>query len=68
MDEGIRNAIGAGAPPADALAAASRVPARLLGDADRGSLAPGSRADLVVLDAELRVSATWVGGAAAWER
>lgn len=41
----------------------SRGPARILGLADRGTLAPGNRADLVVLDARThRVAATLAGG------
>ena len=39
------------------------VPARVLGLApSAGQIAPGSRADLVILDADLRVTATLVGG------
>lgn len=47
----------------DALRAASRTPATFLGLIDeRGQLRPGMRADLVALDAELQVLATWVEG------
>ncbi len=46
-----------------ALAAASLVPARLLGiDHQRGRIAPGLCADLVLLDEELRVESTLVAG------
>ena len=38
----------------EAATMASLVPARVLGLADRGRLAPGYRADLAVLDAALR--------------
>jgi N-acetylglucosamine-6-phosphate deacetylase len=48
---------------ADALAMASTNPARFLGLADRGAIAPGLRADLVLLDDQLRVRATWIAGA-----
>ncbi len=42
-------------------------PARLLGLHDRGRIAPGLRADLVILDrATKRVAATFAGGALAW--
>jgi N-acetylglucosamine-6-phosphate deacetylase len=42
---------------------ASLTPARILGvDADIGSLEPGKRADLVVLDADLNVRRVYVGG------
>ena len=68
MDAAVRNAVSAGVALPLALAAASRVPARLLGATDRGLIRTGSRADLVVLDARLEVTASWVGGAPAWER
>ncbi len=48
-----------------ALRAASTVPARLLGLADRGTLTPGARADLVALDAALRVEPLPSSGPAA---
>ena len=47
----------------DALRAASLTPARFLGlDHERGALTPGARADLVALDRELTVVATWLDG------
>jgi N-acetylglucosamine-6-phosphate deacetylase len=47
-----------------ASAAASAHPARVLGlDASLGSVAPGRRADLVVLDDDLQVTAVMAGGA-----
>jgi N-acetylglucosamine-6-phosphate deacetylase len=47
----------------DALRMASRTPATFLGlDRERGRIAPGFRADLVALDADLQVLATWIGG------
>ncbi len=55
---------------ADALAAATTTPARLLGLDDRGAVAPGRRADLVALeptdDDSWRVAAVWVAGVEAW--
>lgn len=45
-----------------AFAAATTTPARMLGLADRGRLAPGLRADLVHLDPTLRVDRVWAGG------
>jgi N-acetylglucosamine-6-phosphate deacetylase len=47
---------------AEAAAMASLVPARLLGLADRGRIAPGYRADLAVLDPDFRPRETLVGG------
>ncbi|HTW88882.1 MAG TPA: N-acetylglucosamine-6-phosphate deacetylase [Candidatus Binataceae bacterium] len=37
-------------------------PAAVLGIADRGRLEPGARADLIVLDSELRLKAVFIGG------
>jgi N-acetylglucosamine-6-phosphate deacetylase len=58
---------------AEALATATSTPARLVGDVGRGSLRPGSRGDLVLLDASqaagrLDVVATVVGGDVAFDR
>jgi alpha-D-ribose 1-methylphosphonate 5-triphosphate diphosphatase len=48
---------------AGAWALISSGPAKVLGLTDRGALAPGKRADLVILNAENhRVVATMVGG------
>jgi len=42
---------------------ASSYPAEFLGLGDtHGRIAPGWRADLVALDADLRVVGTWIGG------
>ena len=51
-----------GAALAEAVAAASRVPADLIGRTDLGRLAPGAAADLVWLDDDLRAAATWIEG------
>ncbi len=54
---------GAGLPLPDALAMASRVPAAFLGlDAGLGRIVAGATADFVVLDDQLQVRATWIGG------
>ena len=53
MDVALRNAVAAGVPLTDAARMASTTPARLLGLADRGALAPGLRADVVVLSSDL---------------
>jgi N-acetylglucosamine-6-phosphate deacetylase len=51
---------------AEAAMMASLAPARVLGLADRGRLAPGFRADLAVLDADLAPLETIVGGETTW--
>lgn len=63
MDRAVRQAVACGLPLTVASAAATHNPARLLGlAADRGSIEPGKRADLVVLDAELEARAVLVAG------
>jgi N-acetylglucosamine-6-phosphate deacetylase len=63
MIEAIRRSVSeCGATLEQALAAASTRPAHLLGLHDRGVIAPGRRADLVALDADLDVIRTWVLG------
>jgi N-acetylglucosamine-6-phosphate deacetylase len=63
MDEAVRFVVArAGVPLEAAVWAASLNPARLLGLHDRGVIAPGRRADLVALGADLTVEATWVAG------
>lgn len=49
----VRAVVAAGVPMVDAVLSATRTPARLLGLADRGELAPGLRADVLVTDAGL---------------
>ena len=65
MASAVRNAVRyAGIPLADALRMASSTPALFLGlDAEIGGIAPGMRADLVVLDDRLEGVATVSGGA-----
>ncbi len=46
----------------ECLRMASCYPAQLLGDASRGHLTAGARADMTLLDDTLAVSATWLGG------
>ena len=63
MDQGVRNLIAfSGCRSETALHAASTAPAAVLGDPVRGTLAPGARADLVLLTEELDLVATLVGG------
>ena len=62
MDTAVRVCTAAGVELGDALLAASRNPARLLGLADRGVIAPGLRADLVALSPDLQIVLVWAGG------
>jgi N-acetylglucosamine-6-phosphate deacetylase len=48
------------------VATVTEVPARLLGARDRGRLEVGARSDVTVLDRDLRVVATIIGGEVAW--
>jgi N-acetylglucosamine-6-phosphate deacetylase len=61
MIEAIRNLHALGVPLVDALDAATSVPARVVG-ADVGTLEPGARADIVVLDDNLEIERVVVGG------
>ena len=67
MGQAVRNCVmRAGIPLEQALAMAAAYPADFLGLSEsRGRLAPGLRADLVWLDDDLRVRATWIAGARA---
>ena len=63
MSAALRNAVErCGASLEDGVWAAATTPAALLGLHDRGRIEPGARADLVSLDADLAVEATWVAG------
>jgi imidazolonepropionase-like amidohydrolase len=62
--------VAAGLGPTDALRAATSIPARRFGLADRGRIAPGTRADLVLVDGDplaniadtLSIRSVWRGG------
>ncbi|ODV13153.1 MAG: N-acetylglucosamine-6-phosphate deacetylase, partial [Rubrivivax sp. SCN 70-15] len=62
MDQALRNLVSLGLPLAEASRRTSTLAAEHLGLHDRGRLAPGAWADLVLLDAELRVTAVVVEG------
>jgi N-acetylglucosamine-6-phosphate deacetylase len=62
MDRAVANMVAAGVSLAEAVAAATRIPADLIGRPDLGRLAPGASADLVWLSPDLTTRATWVGG------
>ncbi len=62
MDSAVANMVAIGVGLGDAVAAATRIPANLIGRQDLGRLAPGAAADLVWLSDDLRTTATWVAG------
>jgi len=62
MDAAVANMVASGVGLATAVAAASRVPADLIGRPDLGRIAPGAAADLAWLGDDLRAKATWVAG------
>jgi N-acetylglucosamine-6-phosphate deacetylase len=61
-DRAVRTLVAAGVPLAEAVTAATRTPADVLGRAASGRLQPGADADLAVLDRRLRAVATVVAG------
>ena len=63
MDQGVRNLVAfSGCAPQEAIHAASTAPAAVLGDTVRGTLAPGTRADVLLLTDDLELVATVIGG------
>jgi N-acetylglucosamine-6-phosphate deacetylase len=62
MLDAVRNLHALGVPLEAALAAASTVPARVVGDTSAGRIAVGLPADLIVLDDNLEVTRVLVGG------
>jgi N-acetylglucosamine-6-phosphate deacetylase len=68
----LRRAVRAGVPLVDAVRAATLTPARAVGLDDRGAVTAGRRADLCVLDADLRPAAVLRAGrrvsSASWPR
>ena len=72
LHQELDNLVRAGLSPGEALAAATSVPARVFGLGDRGRIAPGLRADLILVDgdpmrdiaATRRIAAIWKAGAA----
>jgi N-acetylglucosamine-6-phosphate deacetylase len=64
MDQALRNFVGLGLDLADASNRLSLYPADYLGETERGRLAPGAWADLVVLNSELQPVAVFVEGEA----
>lgn len=62
MDAALRRAVGLGLTLTEAATLTASVPAAYLGLADRGRLTVGARADVVEMDAALRVTRVFVGG------
>ena len=62
LDTAVRNLVEAGVPIAHAVRAATRNPLALLGVTDRGEIAVGQRADVVVLDDALTVQGVMLAG------
>lgn len=52
----------AGVPLEDVCRMLSETPAKVMGYEDRGTIAPGKRADLVVLDTDLQIQSVILGG------
>lgn len=62
LDQAVRNVVAARIPLVEAVRAATSVPAGYLNLEAVGSIAPGKRADLVVLDSALAVTAVFCRG------
>ena len=62
MDVAVANAVRVGVSLADAVAAATRIPADLIGRHELGRIGQGAAADLAWLGPDLRTRATWVAG------
>jgi len=62
MDVAVANMVRAGAGLPATVAAATRVPADLIGRPELGRITPGALADLAWLGEDLRARATWVAG------
>lgn len=62
MDQALRNLVSIGLDLADASRRVSTYAADYLGETERGRLAPGCHADLVVLDRELTIQSVYIEG------
>jgi len=62
MDVAVANMVRTGTGLAEAVAAATRIPADLIGRPELGRIGPGVQADLTWLGDDLRAQATWVAG------
>jgi N-acetylglucosamine-6-phosphate deacetylase len=66
MDVAVSNMVSVGVSLPAAVAAATRIPADLIGRPDLGRIAAGARADLTWLGEGLRAQATWIAGRRAY--
>ena len=66
MDSAVANMVALGIGLPDAVTAATRIPADLIGRTDLGAIAPAAAADLTWLSDDLRSVATWVAGQQVW--
>jgi N-acetylglucosamine-6-phosphate deacetylase len=64
MDQALRNLVAIGLPVSDACRRVSTLPAQYIGEAERGRIAVGAWADMVVLGADLRPKAVYAEGVA----
>jgi len=62
MDQALRNLVDVGLDLADASQRVSTLQADYLGLEDRGRIAPGLRADMVVQDPQLKLQQVWIAG------
>ncbi|HVB43602.1 MAG TPA: N-acetylglucosamine-6-phosphate deacetylase [Streptosporangiaceae bacterium] len=62
MDSAVANMVAAGVGLAEAVVAATRIPADLIGRRDLGRIEPAAAADLTWLNDSLRTTATWIAG------
>ena len=68
LDAAVGNLVAAGIGLVEAVSAATRVPADLIGRPDLGRIAPGAAADLAWLGDDMRTRATWIGGEQVYAR
>jgi len=62
MDAAVANMVAVGVGLVEAVTAATRIPADLIGRRDLGRIAVGAVADLTWLSDDLRARATWIAG------
>lgn len=62
MDQSVKNVIDCGVAPANAIAAATSIPAKVLGLSDRGQIKKGFIADLAILNNTGSVTRVWHQG------